>query len=40
MALRLAHRACLLETGNLVIEGPASELISNQRVREAYLGAA
>jgi branched-chain amino acid transport system ATP-binding protein len=40
MALRLAHRACLLETGNLVLEGPASELLSNPRVREAYLGAA
>lgn len=38
MALRLAHRACLLETGNLVLEGPASELLSNPRVREAYLG--
>jgi branched-chain amino acid transport system ATP-binding protein len=40
MALRLAHRACLLETGNLVLEGPASELLVNPRVREAYLGAA
>lgn len=40
MALRLAHRACLLETGNLVLEGPASDLLSNPRVREAYLGAA
>jgi branched-chain amino acid transport system ATP-binding protein len=39
MALRLAHRACLLETGNLVLEGPGSELLSNPRVREAYLGA-
>ena len=39
MALRLAHRACLLETGNLVLEGPASELLVNPRVREAYLGA-
>ncbi|MBJ7392834.1 MAG: ABC transporter ATP-binding protein [Chthoniobacterales bacterium] len=39
MALRLAHRACLLETGNLVLEGPASELLINPRVREAYLGA-
>jgi branched-chain amino acid transport system ATP-binding protein len=38
MALRLAHRACLLETGNLVLEGPASELLVNPRVREAYLG--
>lgn len=40
MALRLADRACLLETGNLVLEGPASELLVNPRVREAYLGAA
>lgn len=40
MALRLAHRACLLETGNLVLAGPASELLTNPRVREAYLGAA
>ena len=39
MALRLAHRACLLETGNLVLEGPAGELLNNPRVREAYLGA-
>ena len=39
MALRLAHRACLLETGDLVLEGPASELLTNPRVREAYLGA-
>lgn len=39
MALRLAHRACLLETGNLVLEGPARELLDNPRVREAYLGA-
>lgn len=39
MALRLAHRACLLETGNLVLEGPAAELLDNPRVREAYLGA-
>ena len=38
MALRLANRACLLETGNLVLEGPASELLVNPRVREAYLG--
>ena len=39
MALRLANRACLLETGNLVLEGPAAELLVNPRVREAYLGA-
>ena len=39
MALRLADRACLLETGSLVLEGPASDLLDNPRVREAYLGA-
>jgi len=39
MALRLADRACLLETGNLVLEGPARELLDSPRVREAYLGA-
>jgi branched-chain amino acid transport system ATP-binding protein len=39
MALRLAHRACLLETGNLVLEGTGAELLANPRVREAYLGA-
>jgi branched-chain amino acid transport system ATP-binding protein len=40
MALRLAHRACLLETGDLVLQGPAAELLADPRVREAYLGAA
>lgn len=39
MALRLADRACLLETGSLVLQGPASDLLDNPRVREAYLGA-
>jgi len=40
MALRLAHRACLLETGNLILQGTGAELLTNPRVREAYLGAA
>jgi branched-chain amino acid transport system ATP-binding protein len=39
LALRLADRACLLETGSIVLEGPAADLLSNSRVREAYLGA-
>ena len=39
LALRLADRACLLETGSLVLEGAASDLLTNPRVREAYLGA-
>jgi len=38
-ALRLAHRAYVLETGRVVLEGKESDLLQHQRVREAYLGA-
>ena len=38
-ALRLAHRAYVLETGRVVLEGNASDLLRHERVREAYLGA-
>ena len=38
-ALRLAHRAYVLETGRVVLEGKASDLLQHERVREAYLGA-
>jgi branched-chain amino acid transport system ATP-binding protein len=37
-ALRIAHRAYVLETGSRILEGPASELGTNPRVVEAYLG--
>ena len=37
-ALRLASRAYVIETGNVTLEGPASELIHNQEVVAAYLG--
>lgn len=37
-ALQMAHRAYVLETGNLVLEGPGSELLTSPKVREAYLG--
>lgn len=39
MALSIAHRAYVLETGELVLQGPASELAENPDVRKAYLGA-
>lgn len=39
MALSLASRCYVLETGNIVLSGTASELIDNPQVREAYLGA-
>ena len=38
-ALRLAHRAYVLETGRVVLAGKASDLLRDERVREAYLGA-
>ncbi|MBY6277055.1 ABC transporter ATP-binding protein, partial [Symbiobacterium thermophilum] len=40
MALSIAHRAYVLETGRVVLSGPASELRTHPAVREAYLGGA
>lgn len=37
-ALELAHRAYVLETGRIVAEGPAKELLESELVRTAYLG--
>ncbi len=38
VALSLANRAYLLETGRVVAEGPAKALRDDPRVRDAYLG--
>lgn len=38
MALSIAHRAYVLETGKIVLSGPAAELAQNAKVKEAYLG--
>jgi branched-chain amino acid transport system ATP-binding protein len=38
LALRLAHRAAVLETGTIVLAGVSSDLLQDSRVREAYLG--
>jgi branched-chain amino acid transport system ATP-binding protein len=38
MALRLSHRAYILELGQIILEGNAKELINNEKVRKAYLG--
>jgi branched-chain amino acid transport system ATP-binding protein len=38
MALKAAHRGYVLETGTISMSGPASDLLSDQRVRSAYLG--
>ncbi len=38
MALQIAHRAYVLETGRIVLEGPARELLDREEVKQAYLG--
>ena len=37
-ALKVAHRAYVLETGKITLEGPAQELLANDQVRRSYLG--
>lgn len=38
MALSIANRAYVLETGNITLSGDARELMHNDSVRKAYLG--
>lgn len=38
MALEIANRAYVLETGNIILEGPADEVAQNPKVIKAYLG--
>ncbi|MHB1295471.1 MAG: ABC transporter ATP-binding protein [Anaerolineae bacterium] len=38
MALSVAHRGYVLETGNVVLQGTARELLENPQVQAAYLG--
>ena len=38
MALQIAHRAYVLQTGQVVLSGTAAELRQNPLIREAYLG--
>ena len=37
-ALSIADRAYVLETGNIVLEGKAKELIQDDTIKKAYLG--
>lgn len=39
MALSISNRAYVLETGTISMEGKASDLLEDDRVRKAYLGA-
>jgi branched-chain amino acid transport system ATP-binding protein len=38
MALKTAHRGYVIETGQISISGPADKLLTDPRIREAYLG--
>ena len=38
MALKFASRGYVLESGNVVLEGPSDELLENPEVKKAYLG--
>lgn len=38
MALEIADRAYVLETGSIIIQGTSKEVAENERVKEAYLG--
>ncbi|POZ89177.1 ABC transporter ATP-binding protein [Petrotoga sp. SL27] len=37
-ALKIAHYGYVLETGKIVLEGPAEDLLGNDEVRKTYLG--
>jgi branched-chain amino acid transport system ATP-binding protein len=38
LALQIADYGYVIETGEIVLEGPGRELLANSRVKEAYLG--
>ncbi len=38
MALRVAHRAYVLQTGTIVLSGTSADVAGNENVRKAYLG--
>jgi len=38
MALSIAHRAYVLETGSIVIKGTGKELAQSEEIKKAYLG--
>ncbi len=38
MALKISNRAYVLETGKIILEGKADELLDNNEIKKAYLG--
>ena len=38
LALRMAHRAHILESGRTILEGPSAELLASREVKRVFLG--
>ena len=38
LALQIAHRGYVLQTGRIALTGPAQDLLNDPRIRDAYLG--
>ena len=38
LALQIADYGYVIETGEIVLEGPGAELLANPQVKDAYLG--
>ena len=38
MALKVADKGYVLETGSITMEGTGAELLENEEIKEAYLG--
>ena len=39
MALKVCHRAYVMKTGHIMLSGTGEELLANDDVRKAYIGA-
>ena len=40
MALSIAHRGYVIQTGRIVMSGPAADLLDDPSIKDAYLGQA
>ena len=38
LALEIAHRGYVMESGEITLQGPAKSLLDDPKVRQAYLG--
>jgi branched-chain amino acid transport system ATP-binding protein len=38
LALKFAHRGYVIDTGEIVAQGPSAELMDDPEVKKAYLG--